>query len=333
VLRLWTLLLSITAGLAVCGCSAPTAEYADPGTQKVPASATPTTLGQRSFDSGVTTTTEPADNNSSTDNTQENNTNQNNNGQLNNNSQGNNTQNGRGSGGSGGRIGNVEKQFTDSSGLGSSYKMVVPNDVTTKLYGLHIHLHGDGGGGYRDFPNREPRFDLIGVTVKAPNTSLTWGRSSGVRHSQYLQDLIQRELLRLYNIDRERIYFSGVSGGAYFLAGSFIPTFGASYRSGAFLMCGGEAPRSAFNDPQSLSHFKTYFQVTAGERQDILTSMRDSFNAYQRTYNSVVGAGNTQNILGSEIVGSGGHCEFDGRAYTSGIQSMILQKFNVVLWQ
>src|SRR5690606_29495321 len=108
-------------------------------------------------------------------------------------------------------------------------------DVATKVYGLHIHLHGDGGGGYRDFPNQATKFDLIGVTVKAPNFNLQWGRNQGRTHAKYLDDLIQNELIKKYNIDLDKIYFSGVSGGAYFLTGSFIPEFGHNYNSGAFI--------------------------------------------------------------------------------------------------
>src|SRR5690606_17233856 len=114
------------------------------------------------------------------------------------------------SNGSGGRTGAFEERYTDSSGLQSTYKMNAPADVLTKTYGLHIHLHGDGGGGYRDFPNQATKFDLIGVTVKAPNQNLQWGRSQGRSHAKYVDDLIRNELVKKYNIDLDKIYFSGV---------------------------------------------------------------------------------------------------------------------------
>ncbi len=105
----------------------------------------------------------------------------------------------RSSKGSGGATGLQENSFTSDNNLTSSYKINAPADAGNgKVYGLHIHLHGDGGGGYRDFPNRETRFDLIGVTVKAPNTGLQWGRSQGVAHGQFLNDLIQNELVKKY---------------------------------------------------------------------------------------------------------------------------------------
>ena len=242
----------------------------------------------------------------------------------------------RESGGRGGPTGPREVAFTSSDGVRSSYKIDAPTDAHSKIYGLHIHLHGDGGGGYRDFPNRRPAHDLIGVTVKAPNTNLQWGRREGVSHARYLQDLIQDELTDKYNVDLDRIYFSGVSGGAYFLTGSFLPAFGSFYNSGAFILCGGEPPRGNIQNPSFLKRFKIYFQVTAGERQDIMSSVRASYNAYERALSDELRRNpesgfNPKSVLDSEIAGQGGHCVFDGRSYTSGIQYIIDQKFRVVL--
>jgi hypothetical protein len=239
------------------------------------------------------------------------------------------------SGGKGGATGLQEVSFRAANGQNSSYKINAPADTAQgKAYGLHIHLHGDGGGGYRDFPNKELRKDLIGVTVKAPNRNLQWGRSEGEPHAAYVQDLIQNELLKKYNIRLDRIYFSGVSGGAYFLTGSFIPQFGQHYNSGAFILCGGEAPRVQFAEPDMLKKFKIYWQVTAGERSDISANTRQSIGAYERALTQVLNGDSSfdrKTVQDSEVKGPGGHCEFDDRSYTTGIQFMIDTKFDVVV--
>ena len=222
-----------------------------------------------------------------------------------------------------------EIDFTDANGTASRYKINVPADAGEKIYGLHIHFHGDGGGGYRDFPNVETRYDLIGVTVQAPDPNLRWGRNQGVVHGFYANDLVQNELIKKYNINLDRIFFSGVSGGAYFLSGSFIPTYGSQYASGAYLMCGGETPRVPFANQQFLANFRIHWQVTAGERQDILASVNNSINSYTQALANVQNA--QPNIQTSEIVGAGGHCEFDGVAYTSGIQMMVDEGFKTIL--
>lgn len=241
------------------------------------------------------------------------------------------------SGGRGGLSGLQEVEFRATNGERSSYKINAPTDVAEgKSYGLHIHLHGDGGGGYRDFPNKELRKDLIGVTVKAPNRNLQWGRREGEPHAQYVQDLIQNELLKKYNIQLRRIYFSGVSGGAYFLTGSFIPQFGHHYNSGAFILCGGETPRVRFANPDMLKNFRIYWQVTAGERPDISANIRQSIGAYERALEQVLAGDTTfdrKAVQDSETKGRGGHCEFDDRSYTSGIQHILDTKFDVVVTQ
>jgi hypothetical protein len=238
----------------------------------------------------------------------------------------------RSSQGSGGGTGLVEIPFTDSTGLASTYKINAPADVAQKVYGLHIHLHGDGGGGYRDFPNKDLRYDLIGVTVKAPNTNLQWGRAQGRAHALYVNELIQKELIKKYNVNLDRIYFSGVSGGAYFLMGSFLPEFGQTYNSAALILCGSEPPRVAFTDPNMLSKFRIHIEVTAGERQDILSSVQSTVTAYKNAMNAAGIAADQQAKLQTlNIQGPGGHCEFDGVSYTTGIQQAIDTKFKMVL--
>lgn len=233
-----------------------------------------------------------------------------------------------GSRGTGGATGLVEVSFS-AAGLNSSYKINAPADAASgKLYGLHVHFHGDGGGGYRDFPNREIHQNLIGVTVKSPNQNLQWWVGSPVVHADYVNQLIQSEILRKYNVDTTRIYFSGVSGGSYFLSGYFLPKYGQLYNSGAFLMCGGMPPQVNFAQPSFLKAFNIYWQVTGGERDDIMQDVRDSVNAYARALSQAGGSNATQ---GSDTEGQGGHCEFYGRDYTGGIQEMMNRKFNVVL--
>lgn len=237
----------------------------------------------------------------------------------------------KGSGGKGGGTGLLEVPFTDSKGTASSYKINAPADPKV-VQGLHIHLHGDGGGGYVDFPNKELRYDLISVTVKAPNANLTWGRAQGRQHAFYLNDLIQNELLKKYDIDPSKIFFSTVSGGSYFLTGSFVPEFGQFYKSAALVMCGGEAPRVAFTDPKVLGQFRLHWEVTAGERADISTSVQASVAAYKNASASAgVAAGDQTKLQTLSVEGAGGHCEFDGVSYTSGIQQMIDKKFKSIL--
>ena len=63
-----------------------------------------------------------------------------------------------------------------------------------------------------------------------------------------------------------------------------------------------------------------------------LTSLKpkidQSIAAYKQLLDTAQGSPLTQS---SEIAGAFGHCEFDGIAYTSGIQFMIDSNFSVIL--
>lgn len=240
----------------------------------------------------------------------------------------------RASNGSGGGTGLLELAFKDSTGLESSYKINAPMDVSNKVYGLHIHLHGDGGGGYKDFPNKEARYDLIGVSVKAPNKGMTWGRAAGRQHALYLNELIQNELVKKYNIDLDKIVFSTVSGGSYFITGNFIPEYGQNYNSKAFVMCGGETPRVAFKDPTTLAKFKIHWEWTSEERSDIVPSIEKSIAAYKKAALAAsVSEADLTKLQSKDASLPGEHCEFDNKAYTSGIQQAIDVKFKAFMGQ
>lgn len=238
----------------------------------------------------------------------------------------------RASKGSGGGTGSLEIPWTDSTGLASSYKINVPTDASSKVYGLHIHLHGDGGGGYKDFPNKELRYELIGVSVKAPNQGMTWGRNAGKAHALYLNELIQNELVKKYNIDLDKIIFSTVSGGSYFITGNFIPEYGHIYQSKAFVMCGGETPRVAFKDPSTLAKFRIHWEYTKGERSDIVPSIERSIAAYKKAaLEGLVSPADQARLQTASTSLEGEHCVFDNKAYTSGIQKSIDDEFKIFM--
>ncbi|MFK7825474.1 MAG: hypothetical protein AB8G05_15085 [Oligoflexales bacterium] len=222
-----------------------------------------------------------------------------------------------------------EVAFTASNNLSSTYKIMAPADAASKVYGLHIHLHGDGGGGYQDFPNVETRFDLVGVTILSPNNGQSWNRD-GQNFSQFLHELIQDDLLAKYDIDLSKIYFSSVSGGSYFLTGAFVPLYGQFYKDGgAFMMCGGRAPQFDFAVPDTIKEFRLHWQSTLEvDRADIASSIDDSIAAYKVLLDAEQGDPLVQS---SVVEGAFGHCEFDGVAYTSGIQFMIDTNFSAIL--
>jgi hypothetical protein len=211
----------------------------------------------------------------------------------------------RGSRGQGGATGFIESQFTASNQKSSNYKTRIPIDVSSKLYGLNIHLHGDGGGDYRWLFEDNVRFGLqhglIGVVVLAPNPERRWYRQ-GEQNALFLHELVQNEIAKKYNIDLSRIYFSGVSGGSQFLTGQFIPLYGKRYRSGAVMLCGGPANwlRRLDMEEADINAFRLSWFATAG---DFLLDQVEEGIQYYRSRGFPVT---------SEILPTGSHCSFPG---------------------
>jgi|GEM_PF-1903046 len=236
------------------------------------------------------------------------------------------------SNGTGGVTGSIQTlNFRDSTGTASSYKVNAPADANTKPYGLHIHLHGDGGTGFEEFHNKDIQRDLISVAVLSPDNR-RWGRAGnglGRKHSIYVDELIEKELTAKYNIDRNRIYFSGVSGGAYFLSSHFIPLYGAKYRSGAMLLCGGERPGVTFSQVDMLKSFRIHWEITRND--DIsLGSTQSAIAAYKAELDRLGVAPET--IMTTSIDGNGGHCEFgQNNDYSRGIVYMLNAKFATIV--
>lgn len=209
------------------------------------------------------------------------------------------------SGGSGGPVGESQHRFTAANGKVSTWKIIAPTDVATKTYGLNIHLHGDGGGDYSWLyrPNARiaQKHGLLGVVVMAPNASRRWYQD-GVRNAEFLHELIQKDILTRFNIDRTRIYFSGVSGGAQFLTGQFIPLYGLNYNTGAVLLCGGPAnwQREFRTSPEFLSRFRLYWY--SGTADFLYSQIVEGMRWYKSRGMQVE----------SEMIPGAPHCEFPG---------------------
>ncbi len=209
-------------------------------------------------------------------------------------------------GGSGGKTGTFEQTFSSSNGKSSTWKTTIPQDLSaSKPYGLSIYLHGDGGGDYSwvfdSLVKTSKTHNLIGMVVKAPNLERRW-YNGGLANAKFLDELIEKELLAKYNIEKSRIYFIGTSGGSQFLSGQFIPNYGSKYNSGALLLCGG--PKNWQNNivstPEFISKFKFYWY--SGTSDFLYDQIEEGMEYYK-------GLGMQ---VDSEMIPGGTHCTFPG---------------------
>ncbi|SZF01874.1 unnamed protein product [Blumeria hordei] len=205
--------------------------------------------------------------------------------------------------------------------------------------GLNVLLHGDGGTSFFDFPNQAVQDGLMGVVVLAPNNKRFWGggsglqRTDGVEHAAAVNSLIQKQLAQDVAFDPSRVFFTGVSGGSLLLSGFFVPTFGASYKTGVVLNCGALTPQVNVVDSSTLvSKMKIHFQST----QDELASLQGELPRAVAAYESLAtDAGLSADQIGAlqtvdNSPNGGGHCGFDGKDFVSGVQLISSNYANII---
>lgn len=195
--------------------------------------------------------------------------------------------------------------------------------------GVNVLLHGDGGQSFVDFPNQAVQNNLMGVVVLAPNQKKFWGggsgldRTDGVAHAAAVNSLIQDQMSQDVAFDPGNVFFTGVSGGSLLMSGFFVPAFGAQYKTGVVLNCGGMAPQVPVVDANTMiTSMKIHFQSTKDELALLQDSIPQSVTAYEKL---ATNAGLSADQVGAlqtvdNTPNGGGHCGFDGKGFVSGIQ-------------
>ncbi|KAJ3270675.1 hypothetical protein HDV01_007499 [Terramyces sp. JEL0728] len=197
--------------------------------------------------------------------------------------------------------------------------------------GLNVLLHGDGGSSFFAFPNAKQANGLNGVVVLAPNAQLKWGgvdakRSDGPAHSKLVADLINNVLPQMLQFDPKKVFFTGVSGGSLTLTSAMLPLFGDQFNAGMYILCGGLVPPNGI--PKGSLPQRVHFQTTTNELASLQKTIPPTIQAVEDA------AGQEGRDLSNFTVDgspNGGHCEFDGQAFNSGIQLMV-NNFGAVMF-
>ncbi|RKF57220.1 putative cyclin-like f-box protein [Golovinomyces cichoracearum] len=225
-------------------------------------------------------------------------------------------------------------QFSTSSGVPGASAQANTNGEN----GLNVLLHGDGGQSFFDFPNQALQDNLMGVVVLAPNDNRFWGggggldRTDGVAHASAVNTLIQKQLAQDVAFDPAKVFFTGVSGGSLLLSGFFVPTFGAIYKSGVLLNCGALTPQVQVADSADMiSNMKIHFQSTQAELADLQPEIPRAISAYESLANKAgLSPDQISKLQTVDNSPNGGHCEFDGKDFVSGVQLMSSNYENII---
>lgn len=205
--------------------------------------------------------------------------------------------------------------------------------------GANVLLHGDGGQSFFDMPNQAVQANTMGVALLSPNQNLYWGggsglqRTDGVAHAQAVNDFIQVEMPKRVAVNMSAMVFTGVSGGSLLMSGFFIPAQMQNYPNSAVeLNCGGMPPQSAVqNATQVMTQTRIHYQSTQSELKLLQGSIPQAVSAYEQL---AMDAGMTPDQINAmqtvDNTPSGGHCEFDGKDFVTGVQTMLTSYSNVV---
>lgn len=185
-----------------------------------------------------------------------------------------------------------------------------------KNSGMLVYFHGDGGGGgylnsLKSLKKVADDYGLHAVAVKAP-VSHSWQGpidTNNQKHpypnaqafDEFLFDYISR-----YSVDRNKVFFSGVSGGAMYISGHYIPKYGRNIKGGMILLCGGatsaeyiDQKNAAFYNSKGFSKgFSVYQYISKDDHLFMYAEdAKKDYSALGHPYKTVWPA-------------SGGHCGF-----------------------
>lgn len=205
--------------------------------------------------------------------------------------------------------------------------------------GANVLLHGDGGQSFFDMPNQAVQANTMGVVLLAPNKNLFWGggsglqRTDGVAHAQAVNDFVQTELPKRVAVDMSKVVFTGVSGGSLLMSGFFIPAQMQNFPNSAVeLNCGGMPPQVPFQNAATvIPQTKIHFQSTQSELKLLQGSIPQAVTAYEQLATDAGLTTDQVNQLQTvDNSPAGGHCEFDGKDFVTGVQTMLTSYSNVM---
>ena len=156
-----------------------------------------------------------------------------------------------------GPLGATARSFT-ANGRTGRYHVIDAGVDPARPVGMVIHLHGDGAQEYHDPSGRTTCLaavaashnDLL-VVPRTPDTTgvPTWWEDLGGQR-KWLTALVTERLLPDLPVDRDRVTWTGYSGGAEMLSYGILAGPRELVTAGAAMIGGGGAP-SALNSPAS----------------------------------------------------------------------------------
>ena len=116
------------------------------------------------------------------------------------------------------------------------------------------------------------------------------------------------------------------------MSGFFVPAQMQNYAPSAVeLNCGGMPPQVAVQNAAAVASTRMHFQSTQSELKLLQGSIPQSVAAYEQiAADQGLSAAQINQLQTVDNTPQGGHCEFDGQDFVSGVQTMLTSYSNVV---
>lgn len=126
--------------------------------------------------------------------------------------------------GKGGTYSNREFVKYSAAGKSGQYHVYADGIDPKKPVGVVFHFHGDGAYEFRNPSYKLTKIraaakskNMIVVSMKAPNSSNVWW--NGIEgNGDYARSLISNEIYAKYNINKNKVWLLGYSGGSEFIS-------------------------------------------------------------------------------------------------------------------
>lgn len=163
----------------------------------------------------------------------------------------------------------TNRQFINYSGAGKNgqYHVYASGINNSKPVGVIFQFHGDGGYEFTHPDYKLKKMaevakskNMILVSMKAPNSQNVWWNDIE-RNGDYVRSLIQNEVYGKYNIDKNKVWIVGYSGGSEFTSYEMLEEQNDLFTGGGSIMFGGGGSPGSFARQPSAA-LKANFEPT-----------------------------------------------------------------------
>ena len=190
----------------------------------------------------------------------------------------------------GGFTDQLNQSFTAPDGATSQFHIYAAGIDQSKPVGVVVQLHGDGAyefgrptaGKLLAMSAIAEQRNMILISVKSPDRSgsVTWWENPSV-NVPFLQSLLETQVYGKYNIEKNRVWLSGYSGGAEFISLYYVKRQHQTFCGGGALISGGGSVTQASPTIPFTQGFKDSFKLHFYTGQDDGAGSPISFNGFQ----------------------------------------------------